>query len=482
MADNKKLAADVLQAVGGSKNVSNVAHCFTRLRFNLKDRSLVDDDVVKAVPGVLGMQEQGGQYQVIIGPSVPEVYKEVVAQGVAAGGSVDEQLDAPTEKKPLTPKQIGANILDYISGTVVPLIPILIVGALFKTLGTIAGPTFLNLVASDSEFVALCDMVYNASFYFMPITAGYSAAKKLGVNPFLGALIGCFLIEPTYVSLASTEGASFSVYGIPMPINSYGSTLIPALLSVWILSYVAKFFDRVVPASLRTVFSPFLTMVVMLPLTYGVLAPLGSYAGNGLGAVLNWLATTPLYPVVVGIVGATWPLLVLTGMHLGVAAVSLAQFAETGVDNLVLMAVTVVTFTATFAGLAALLRIKNKEEKALAAGYIVTQCFGGVGEPLIFGVFMKYPRTWIGMIVGGFVGSFLAAILGVCTYAPAQGFFSFLNFAGGTSANFVTGMICLAVSCIVTFVVTYLFGFSKEELAAMEEDEQNAHGALGLSA
>lgn len=166
MADDKKIATDVLEAVGGKENVSNLTHCFTRLRFNLKDRSIAVDEEVKGIDGVLGVQERGGQYQVIIGPSVPQVYEEIVAQGVHAGGEVNENLDAVPaegEKKPLTPKQVGANILDYISGTVVPLIPIFIAGALFKTLGSILGPTFLNLVPADGAFVTFSNNISTSS-------------------------------------------------------------------------------------------------------------------------------------------------------------------------------------------------------------------------------------------------------------------------------------------------------------------------------
>lgn len=473
MADDKKIATDVLEAVGGKENVSNLTHCFTRLRFNLKDRSIAVDEEVKGIDGVLGVQERGGQYQVIIGPSVPQVYEEIVAQGVHAGGEVNENLDAVPaegEKKPLTPKQVGANILDYISGTVVPLIPIFIAGALFKTLGSILGPTFLNLVPADGAFVTFSNNIYNASSYFLPIMAGFAAAKRLGVNPFLGALMGAIMIEPNFTALAGAGVTSYEVYGIAMPTGSYGGTLIPALLSVWVMSYVSRFFDKHVHESLRTVFAPFLTVAVMIPLNYGIFGPLGSWMGTALAGGLAALAATPLYPVVVGFLGATWVLLVLSGMHLGIAAISLAQFAETGADNLVLLAANITNFISTFVGLAAWVRIRNKEEKNLALGYVITQCFGGVGEPLLFGVFMKYPCTWLGVFAGGFVSAFLGAVLGVICYAPAQGFFSFLDFVGGSPMNFPFAVLSIVAGCVVAFVVTYLFGFTKEELTAMSEE------------
>lgn len=471
MADNAKIASDVLEAIGGSKNVSNVTHCFTRLRFNVKDRSIIDDEKVKAVNGVLGMQEKGGQYQVIIGPNVPEVYDEVCkAGGFAKQDVVDEKLDDAAEKKPLTPAGIGNAIMDYLSGTVVPLIPVLITGALFKTLATIFGPTFLNVFPADSEFAFLCNMVYNAAFYFMPVIAGASAAKKLGMNSFLGAMMGCVLIEPTFVALASTQGASFSVYGIPAPTLGYASSLIPVLLSVWAMSFISKFFDKHIHESLRTVFSPFLTMVVTLPIALCVLAPLGSYAGTGLAAFFNMLATSPLYPLAVALIGATWPLLVLTGMHLGIAAISLAQFAAVGTDNLVLLAANITNFVVTGVGLAVWMRLKNKEQKNLTLGYVITQCFGGVGEPLLYGVLLRYKRPWIGAIAGGFVAAGYAAITGVLCYAPAQGFFSFLDFVGGPQSNFINAIIAIVLGIVVGFVVTWFFGLTKEQIEGTDAE------------
>lgn len=471
MANNAQIATDVLAAIGGSKNVSGVTHCFTRLRFNVKDRSIVDDDKVKSIAGVLGMQEKGGQYQVIIGTNVPEVYDEVCSQGgFAKQEAVDEKLDAAAEKKPITPKSVGNAIMDYLSGSVVPLIPVFITGALFKTLAAIFGPTFLNVFSADSEFAFLCNMVYNAAFYFMPVIAGASAAKKLGMNSFLGAMMGCVLIEPTFVALATTQGASFSVYGIPAPTLAYGSTLIPVLLSVWVMSYISKFFDKRIHESVRTVFSPFLTMAVTLPIALCVLAPLGSYAGSGLAMFFNWLAASPFYPLAVALIGATWCLLVLTGMHLGIAAISLAQFAVVGTDNLVLLAANITNFVATGVGLAVWMRLKNKEQKNLTLGYVITQTFGGVGEPLIYGVFLRYKRPWIGEIAGGFVAAGYAALTGVLCYAPAQGFFSFLDFVGGPQSNFINAVISIVLGVVTAFVVTWFFGLTKEQIEGTDAE------------
>lgn len=463
MADNAKIAGDVLAAVGGKENVNSALHCMTRLRFTLKDESVVNDDTVKNIPGVLGVAKTGGQYQVIIGTNVPEVYDEVVKLGVAAGGEVDENLDADVAKKKLTPKEIGNNILNYLSGSVVPLIPVLIAGGLFKTLSAIFGPTLLGIVPADSQFITLCDIVYDAAFYFIPIIAGFAAAKKLGANPFLGAFMGAILIDPKFIQLG-TDGVAFSVYGIPAPTLTYGQTLIPVLLSVAAMAPIQKFFDKHLPDSIRTVFAPFLTFVVLMPIALCLLAPLGNYVGTGIAAFFEWLSNTPFGWLAVTLIAATWPMLVLTGMHVGLAAIALAQFAQVGSDSVVLMAATVQAFTASGVGLAAWLRFRDPEKKSLALGYFITQFIGGVGEPLLYGVFLRYKRPWIGSIAGGAAAGLYGALTRTVLYAPTTGIFATLGFAGGSSMNFVNGIIGTVLGVVVAFVVTWFFGLSKDAI------------------
>lgn len=469
MADNAKIAADVLAAVGGKDNVDSVFHCMTRLRFQLKDRSVVSDDTVKAVKGVMGIQEKGGQYQVIIGTNVPDVYDQIVAAGVSAGGSVDENADkASAEKTPLTAKGVCDAVLDYLSGSVVPLIPILITGGFFKTLSTLLGSTMLNLVPDDSNFVFVCNMVYNAAFYFIPVVSGFAAAKKLGANPFLGALMGCILIEPNYVALSAAEGASLDVYGIPAPTLSYAQTLIPVLLCVAVMAPLSKFLDKKLPQSMRTVFAPFFTFVIMLPIALCVLAPIGNYIGNGIAVFFEWLASTPFGVLAVALIAATWPALVLTGMHVGLAAIALAQYAQVGSDSVVLMAATIQAFTASGVGLAAWLKMRDPEQKNLCLGYFLTQFVGGVGEPLLYGVFLRYKRPWIGVFAGGAAAGLYGGLTGVKFYANANGLFSFAAFAGGDASNFINGCIGIAIGFVVAFIVTWFFGFTDSQLDGKE--------------
>lgn len=180
MADNKKIAADVLEALGGKDNITFAAHCMTRLRFNLKDMELPDINAVKKVNGVIGAQISGGQFQVIIGQNVPKVYDELIKMsGLAKQESIDENLDASGVKTPLTPAAVGNAILNYLSGSMVPMIPLLLASGMFKTVAVVLGPTMLNLIADTSDLYVLLNMLYNVTFYFIPVFLGFSAAKNI---------------------------------------------------------------------------------------------------------------------------------------------------------------------------------------------------------------------------------------------------------------------------------------------------------------
>ena len=252
MADNERIAAEVLNAVGGKDNITSIAHCMTRLRINLKDESVPDDDRIKAIKGVLGCQWSGGQYQVIIGQNVPKVYDAIVKLGVSAGGAIDENLDQDLEKKPWTAKRVGNAILNYLSKTMVTAIPVMMGAAMFRTIAVIAGPGMLNVWSADSEIYNLFyNWIYDAGYYFMPVYLGYSAAQQLGCSKMLGMMMGGILIAPDLITLvpaaADTGATTTSVYGLPAMLNTYSSTVLPILLCMPVLGQVEKLFKRITP-------------------------------------------------------------------------------------------------------------------------------------------------------------------------------------------------------------------------------------------
>ena len=466
MADNKKIAADVLDAVGGKDNVTFVAHCMTRLRFNLKDIDAPDIKEVKKIDGVLGAQISGGQFQVIIGQNVPKVYDEVCKLGgLAKQAAIDENLDRPKEK--LTPKVIGNKILNYLSGSMVPLIPVLMCAGLFKTVAVVLGPTMVGVIGEQDHLYILMNMLYDAGFYFMPIYLGYNAAKNIGATPVLGAFMGGILLDPTFVQMA-TDGAAFSVYGIPCVPANYSQTVIPILLSVWAMSYIERFFKKFMPDALSTVFSPFFTMLVSVPLSLCLLAPIGSWCGNLFGGFFGAIATQGGIVAVIGggLLAALWLPLVVSGMHIAVIMLAIANFMAVGTDSFILVATTISLWACYGAEVATWVKLRDKHEKSLAFGYIVSNMIGGVGEPFIYGVQFRYRRVFVTSMIGAFVAGVIALALGVTVYVAggASNVLSFLVFVGGGTQNLVSAGIAAAAGFISSFLLTFFFGFTEDEL------------------
>lgn len=474
MADkNQQIAESVLAAVGGKDNVASAMHCMTRLRLVLKDEGLADVDAIKGIKGVLGAQWSGGQLQVIIGQSVPKVYDAVVALGVKSGGSVDENLDGEVgEKEKTTAKSVGKSILDYLSGAMVPTIPVLMAAGLFKTIAAIIGPTMLGLVADESNIEVLLNFLYNAGFYFMPIYLGFTAAQKLGVTSLLGAYMGGILIAPAFVEIA-TNGTPFDVFGIPCVTGDYTSTVLPVLLSVWVMSYVERFFKKRLPDVLTTIFAPFLTMLVMTPVSLCALAPLGGWLGQLLGTALFTLGSMGGIVSIIGggLLAALWIPMVTTGMHITIGALAMASFMTTGVDNFVMVATNLSLWAAFGTELACFLRLKNKEEKSEALGYFVSNTIGGVSEPFIYGMLFRHSRLWVTNAIGAFVAGALGVGLGVQGYnLAASSVLNLVAFVGSDPSNLVKAVISAVVGFGVGLVVTYLFGFTKDEVEGVAEE------------
>ncbi len=459
--DYTELTSKIIELTGGKENISHVLHCATRLRFNLVDDSKADDEALKKLNGVLGTMRAGGQLQVIIGPEVADVYDALCRNaGIQPDAALDiNEGDKPKEK--LTLKKAGQNILDALSGSLAPVIPVIVTCAFFKAFLALLGPDMLNLISPESNLYTLMTFVGDAGFYFFPVVVGYSAAKKFGVLPVLGILLGCIMMHPTFVALAGTP---FSVFGIPCNVQNYASTILPVILSVWVMKYVEAFFNKHVPVALRSVFAPALTITVMLPISLCVLGPAGAFLGNyvvagllGLHNIVGFLG--------VAIISALYPLLVITGMHM-VLIMSLFQvFATVGFDGFAAPALTISAFAVMGTAIGAALRLKKADEKALAAQFALTAVVAGTSEPTLYGICTRYKKPFIGLIGGGFLGGLYCGITNTisATLVPATNFTSALCFMGANTANLVNGLIGCAIALIGSAALTYFFGFYKDE-------------------
>lgn len=477
MADNTQIAADVLEAVGGKDNVTNLINCITRLRFSLKDESIPNIDEIKNIKGVMGAQWSGGQFQVIIGQNVTKVFEEVTKLGVSGGGAINvDEGDVSTFE--WTPKNVGNAIMNYLSKTMVAIIPLMMACAMFRTIASVMGPTMLNVWAADSEIYNLFNnWLYDAGFYFLPIVLGWSAAKQLGCSQVLGMMMGGVLMAPELQAIvaaaAETGATTMSVYGIPAPIAMYSTTVLPIILCMPVLAQVEEFFKKVLPDVLSTVFEPFLTMLVMVPVALCALAPLGSWLGNGIGNFMFALGNTGgvVTILAIGIIAASWEFLVMTGMHQVLITLGIAALAQNGFDTCVFIGGMTASAACWGMGLGAFLRLKEREERSTMLGFLISGLIGGITEPSLYGCGFKYPRTFIGLAVGGFVGGIIAAIAGVKVYVIGNA--SVLSliaaYAAGGTMNLVMGAGAGIVATLVTAAMVYFFGFTKEQL---EEDRK----------
>ncbi|MBP3853490.1 MAG: PTS transporter subunit EIIC, partial [Erysipelotrichaceae bacterium] len=363
------------------------------------------------------------------------------------------------QKEPFSFKRLGQGILNALSGSLVPLIPMLIGAAMFKTVASIIGPDMLGWIDKDSGLYVLFNLVGDAGFYFFPIVIGYTAAKTFHTSPVLGMFLGAILIHPTLVDIAQHNG-SLSVYGIETGIYNYSSTILPAILSVWAMSYVERFFTRTIPESIQVVFVPFLTIAVMLPLALIVFGPIGSVAGKYLSDGLRYLGDQGGIVTILTIMtlGGLWQFIVMGGLHWILISSIFMVLSQSGQESLV----TAITGASSFAVggmcLGALLKMRNKENKSLAISCLISQVIGGVTEPGLYGIGIKYKTPLIGMIAGGMVGGLYAAIVHLTAYnfMPVASFLCVLNYAGGTSMNFINGIIACAIGFAVPAVITFM--------------------------
>ena len=458
----QKTAEEILAAVGGKDNVSMITHCMTRIRFNLKDESIPKQEEIKKIAGVIGAVNAGGQLQIVIGQTVEQVYDCLCeAGGFSKEAALHENLDKGTKKTGL--KGVGSNILDAVAGCLTPLIPLLMAASMFKLFAALFGPNMLNLISDKSDLYTLFTFVGDAGFYFAPIVVGYTAAKKFGVTPVIGMFLGGIMLHPTFLAMA-TNATPFTVYGIPCSPQNYASTILPIIMSVWVMSYVERFFKKYLPVTIRTIFAPALTIVVMLPISLCLLGPAGSCVGKYIcNGLLNFSDVAGI--IGIAIIAMFWEFLVMSGMHLVLITTLVLVFTTNGSESIVSPAALAASMAVAGMCLGASLRIKEKEQRSLSIGYLVAGAVGGVTEPGLYGIGMRYKRPFIGMMIGGFAGGLYAGIVGLTAYAliPIASVLGLLGYVGGSTTNFVNGVITAAISFGVAAIATYFLGFKKDD-------------------
>ena len=448
--DYKQLAAAILEMVGGESNVVSVTHCATRLRFNLKDDSKAQTEKLKKTKGIMGVVNQGGQYQVVIGSDVQSVYRPLLDLGNFDSGAKTEEKDG---KGPVV------KVLDTVAGIFTPIIPAITGAGMLKAVMALL--VAFKLLDTTSESYQFLNFFADAAFYFLPLLIANSAAKKFKCNAYMAMSIGGVLLHPTFISMvngAKEAGTALHFLGMPVSLVSYSSSVIPVILGVWFMSFVEPVADKVSPKPVKFFTKPLLTLIITAPVTLIVLGPLGNIIGEGIAAGINILNTYASWLVPL-VVGTFTPLMVMTGMHYGLIPIGINNIATAGFDTVVGPGMLGSNIAQGGAALAVALRTKNSEVRQLATSAGITAVCG-ITEPAMYGISLRFRRPLIAAMIGGGVSGLFMGFTGVGRYTSGSpGLLALPGYIGTEGFRNITfACIGAAIAFGVSFVVSFILG------------------------
>lgn len=468
--DHVKLAQECVRLVGGTDNICTMAHCATRLRLQLLDKGKAQIKALEKLEGVLGVKEVGAQTQIIIGPGVPKVYKEIEKITGGKQGQKDGQL---TQKG-----SIAATLLDTVTGIFAPVINAITAAGMVKAFLLILG--IFGLSSHSQEYYIL-NFVADSAFYFLPVLLAFSSAQKFGCNPYIAAVVGGVLLHPNWSALVS--GAQpVTFFHIPVTLWSYSSSVLPIILTVLFMSYVERFAEKYSPNVVKAILRPLITLGITAPVALIVIGPLGSYMGRIFALVISFLDTN--LPVLVPtIVGAVFPLLVFVGMHLAIfPALQTMQLADMGYETVCGPGVLASNFAVAGATLAVAVRNKNAGTREMGISTGVT-ALCGITEPALYGIVVKFKYPLTAAIIGGGAGGLFAGISHLKRYALATpGIPSLPIYIGEDPTNIFKALITLVIGFTVAFAVSwFLAGRDAARLKSEPDVKHKADASIKLT-
>ena len=466
--------------MGGKANVKQVTHCFTRLRFILKDESLAKKDVVEHLEGVISVVVSGGQFQVVCGAKVTKIYDATVAilGDAVAGGSVDEQV--PDQKQPL-----GNLILQKITEIFTPLVPAIAAAGLIK--GLLAAFAKVPGFDTTNSTYIIMNTASNVIFYFMPIFLAYTASKALKCSTVVAMMLGGFICHPTIDALVQDVATKSTIFGLPVikmaftvgessKVFAYTESVIPILLGVIVLYFLEKFLKKVVPEILQLILVPGLSLIIMVPVMLTVVGPVGIYVGYIIQFLYN--ALYGFSPVLGGIiVGGLWGVCVIFGAHRALLPIGLNDVALTGTNTLMCFAGSA-NFSQAGAALGVMLKTKSQDLKQVAASASLSAWLVGITEPAIYGCNLRLKKPMVCAVIAGALGGGIMGIgHAVNTGFANNGILTIMSYYGeGTSlGQFVAYLLGIAVAFFGAAILTYIVGFEDVDAvpagaAALESD------------
>ncbi|MDU0348824.1 glucose PTS transporter subunit IIA [Actinomyces sp. MRS3W] len=471
-------AHDIIAGVGGPDNIRSAIHCITRVRFYLNDESLADDAAVTDIEGVIDVARAGGQYQVVIGATVDDVYDAIIKQLPSL--SEESEETAPAAPKPTTPigwvKYGFSSLIGVITGSMIPVIGVLAASGILK--GLLALLTQFDVISSNTSTYTFISAMADSMFYFLPIVIGFTSARRLGADPIIVAIIGGVLVYPSVVSMADSSAEGYTIYaqigrtvfnaeffGIPVSLpegNAYAYSIFPVIVAAWLASKIEPWLKSWIPAVVRSIFAPLLEIFIVSALVLVVFGPIVMTISGALAAGINAILGLS-YPIAGLIIGGFYQCLVIFGLHWAVIPIISQQIADPGFSPL--NAIVSVSMIAQGGGALALwVKAKSPRVKRLA-GPATISAMCGVTEPAMYGLNLKYGRVFITASIGGAVGGLVTGLMDVNMWGFTGAFVGFPSFINpeGIDGSFTGFWVASIVTLLVSFLTTFFFGFKESD-------------------
>lgn len=447
--DYKELTKQIIDHVGGVDNISAVTHCVTRLRFYLNNRDLADDEAIKNLPCVLGVVYGNGQYQVILGEHLFPVFDDLTKNyTVKTEDAIDENLDEDLIKPKKNFKFYFDKAINFMAQSLTPFITIIYGAGMLKVILSLASYFMPDITAGTTY--QLLDFMSNAPFYFMPVLVAYGTSKVLKSNPAFSMAIALTLVYPNFNDMMSA-GNAVTMLGLPVHLVTYGNTLLPGLFIAIMCAYLEKWFYRIIPGLLRSVFAPLCVFLIGFPITVLLLGPAGNIVGSWIVNIIIWLQAH-VGGLAPGIIAAAQPFLVMMGVNMLPVAPMMELFSRTGYDNVFRPGWILHNISEGGSCFAVAIKAKNKDFKTTALSAGIGAILSGVSEPALYGVNLRLKKPMISLVAGGLCGGAVAGFLGAKAFA--MGYSSILGVVifEKTMGAILAGV---AVSFIVSFIITF---------------------------
>lgn len=449
--DYAEIADTLIAALGGKENITRLFHCMTRLRFYVKDRTKINEKEILKVSGISGVNWHEDQFQVIAGNEVNEMYKALENKGVPTD-------DAPAAESQSS-KSVVSKIIDSITGCMTPMIPALTAAGMIKVVLSLL--TTFHLVTDTSSTYQVISMIGDVTFYFMPFLIAANAAKVFRVNQSLALFIAGVYLSPAFVSMVASD-AAITLFGLPITKATYSYSVIPVILMVWITHYIELLVDRITPKMVKLILNPTLVILISAPIALIVVGPLGTIIGNGLAVAINFLSAK-LGFIIVGILAATLPFIVMTGMHHALTPIGLNAIATGGTDSLIFVSQVCANIAQSGSSFAVAVKSKDENMKQLASAAGVSALMG-ITEPALYGVTLKLKRPVVAAAIAAGIGGIVGGLLHVSLYIAQNCIMAIPAFIGEKGmSNLLYGIIMIVVSFVASFVLTFIFGFEDAE-------------------